>query len=103
MNKVKLKRVAVFMFIFTLVITSRIYAASITGNSSVYVGDTFTLTFDFGTNVAAYDNLGVSYDTSMFEYVSGDSLNEEVWWDQTEASSGIRTKNYSSNKWSNKC
>ena len=94
MNKVKLKRVAVFMFIFTLVITSRIYAASITGNSSVYVGDTFTLTFDFGTNVAAYDNLGVSYDTSMFEYVSGDSLNEEVWWDQTEASSGIRTKTY---------
>lgn len=94
MNKVKLKSVAVFMFVFMLVITSKIYAASITGNSSVYVGDTFTLTFDFGTNVAAYDNLGVSYDTSMFEYVSGDSLNEEVWWDQTEASSGIRTKTY---------
>ena len=94
MNKVMLKRIAVGVFVFILVITTRLYAASLTGNSSVYVGDTFTLTFDFGTNVAAYDNLGVSYDTSMFEYVSGDSLNEEVWWDQTEASSGIRTKTY---------
>ena len=94
MNKRIFKRALGVLFVFMLFITSNIYAASITGNSDVYVGDTFTVTFDFGTNVGAYDNLGVSYDTSMFEYVSGDSLTENVWWDQTEASSGVRTKSY---------
>ena len=94
MNKRILKRALGVLFVFMMFITSNIYAASITGNSDVYVGDTFTVTFDFGTNVGAYDNLGVSYDTSMFEYVSGDSLTENVWWDQTEASSGVRTKSY---------
>ena len=94
MNRRILKRVSVALFVFLMIVTTNIYAASITGNSDVYVGDTFTLTFDFGTNVGAYDNLGVSYDTSMFEYVSGDSLTENVWWDQTDESSGIRTKSY---------
>ena len=94
MNKRIFKRALGVLFVFMMFITSNIYAASITGNSDVYVGDTFTVTFDFGTNVGAYDNLGVSYDTSMFEYVSGDSLTENVWWDQTEASSGVRTKSY---------
>ena len=59
MNKRILKRALGVLFVFMMFITSNIYAASITGNSDVYVGDTFTVTFDFGTNVGAHDNLGV--------------------------------------------
>lgn len=94
MNKRLVKRIAIMIFTCILFITSSIYAASITGNSNIYVGDTVTVTFNFGQNVAAYDDLSVSYDSNIFEYVSGDSLKEEVWWDQTEASNGIATKTY---------
>lgn len=91
-----LKKIVATILVFTLIIFAKenIYAASLSGNSNVYVDDTFTVTFDFGQNVAAYDNITVSYDTSAFEYVSGDSLKEEVWWDQSEASSGISKKTY---------
>ena len=77
-----------------LIVGINIYAASLTGSSNVYVGDTVTVTFNFGQNVGAYDNLTVSYDTNMLEYVSGDSLKEDVWWDSSEASNGISTKTY---------
>ena len=52
------------------------------------------LTFDFGVNIAAYDSINVAYDTSILEYVSGDSLSETVWWDESQDSQGIRTKTY---------
>lgn len=94
MNTKFIKRIAILAFIFSIFIGSSIHAASITGNSNIYVGDTVTVTFNFGQNVAAYDDLSVSYDNSIFEYVSGDSLKEEVWWDQTEASNGVSTKTY---------
>lgn len=94
MNKRLVKRITIMIFACILFITSSIYAASITGNSNIYVGDTVTVTFNFGQNVAAYDDLSVSYDSNIFEYVSGDSLKEDVWWDQTEASNGIATKTY---------
>ena len=90
----KLRRIftiAVFMF---LALTLNIKAASISGNTDVYVGDTVTLTFDFGVNIAAYDSINVAYDTSILEYVSGDNLNETVWWDESQDSQGIRTKTY---------
>lgn len=94
MNKKMLSKVIAFIFAFTVFIGSNIYAASLTGNSNIYVGDTVTVTFNFGQNVAAYDDLSVSYDSSIFEYLSGDSLKEDVWWDQTESSNGISTKTY---------
>lgn len=94
MNKKILSKIVAFIFVFVVFIGSNIYAASLTGNSNIYVGDTVTVTFNFGTNVGAYDDINVSYDSSIFEYVSGDSLNESVWWDQTETSNGISTKTY---------
>ncbi|MBO5476607.1 MAG: cadherin-like beta sandwich domain-containing protein [Clostridia bacterium] len=94
MIKNKLRKISTLVLALVILVSTSLYAASLTGSSSVKVGDTFTLTFDFGTNVGAYDNLKVSYDTSMFEYVSGDLITEEVWWDQSVESKGISTKTY---------
>lgn len=94
MIKNKLRKITTIILALVILVGTNIYAASLSGNSSVKVGDTFTLTFDFGTNVGAYDSLNVSYDTSMFEYVSGDALSESVWWDQSIESKGISTKTY---------
>lgn len=94
MIKNKLRKITTIILALVILVGTNIYAASLSGNSSVKVGDTFTLTFNFGTNVGAYDSLNVSYDTTMFEYVSGDALSESVWWDQTAESKGISTKTY---------
>ena len=94
MNTKVLKRVSLCLMFLMLIVGINIYSASLTGSSNVYVGDTVTVTFNFGQNVGAYDNLTVSYDTNMLEYVSGDSLKEDVWWDSSEASNGISTKTY---------
>ena len=94
MIKNKLRKITTIILALVILVGTNIYAASLSGNSSVKVGDTFTLTFNFGTNVGAYDSLNVSYDTTMFEYVSGDALSESVWWDQTTESKGISTKTY---------
>lgn len=94
MIKNNLRKITTLVLALVLLVSTNIYAASLNGNSSVKVGDTFTLTFNFGTNVGAYDNLNVSYDASMFEYQSGDPLSESVWWDQSDASLGISTKTY---------
>lgn len=94
MKKGKISKLWIMLLVLMIFGGTYTYAASITGDSNIKVGDTFTLTFDFGQNVGAYGNISVSYDTNILEYVSGDSLNEAVWWDQTEASSGIRTKSY---------
>jgi len=88
------KKIAFIVLSLLLIINTKLYAASLNGNSNVNVGDTFTLTFNFGTNVAAYDSINVSYDTNIFEYISGDSLSESVWWDTSEQSLGISTKSY---------
>lgn len=88
------KKIALMIFAIILVFNTKLYAASLGGNSNVNVGDTFTLTFSFGQNVAAYDNITVSYDTNIFEYVSGDPLSESVWWDSSADSLGIASKSY---------
>ena len=92
----KTKKIKVFVILVALYIAIclNINAANISGNSNVRVGETFTITFEFGTNVGAYDSINVSYDPSMYEYISGDNLNESVWWDQSDTSSGISTKTY---------
>ena len=94
MKMIKLRKIFAITMVMFLTIAVKINAASISGNTDVNVGDTITLTFDFGTNIAAYDSINVSYDKGMLEYVSGDSLNEELWWDSTQQSQGVRTKTY---------
>ncbi len=91
---IKLRKIFTIFVIMFLTFSVKINAASINGNTDVNVGDTVTLTFNFGVNIAAYDSINISYDSEMLEYVSGDSLNEGVWWDETSESQGIRTKTY---------
>ena len=88
------KRIATLAFAIILIFSAKLYAASLTGASNVNVGDTFTLTYNFGQSVGAYDNISVSYDSNVFEYVSGDPLNESVWYDSSAEQYGISTKSY---------
>ena len=88
------KRIATLAFAIILVFSAKLYAASLTGASNVNVGDTFTLTYNFGQSVGAYDNISVSYDSNVFEYVSGDPLNESIWYDSSAEQYGITTKSY---------
>ena len=88
------KRIATLAFAIVLVFSAKLYAASLTGASNVNVGDTFTLTYNFGQSVGAYDNISVSYDSNVFEYVSGDPLNESIWYDSSAEQYGITTKSY---------
>ena len=93
--KIKMhKIIALLMLIFMLVLASQVSAASLTGASNVQVGETFTLTLNFGQNVGAYDSINVSYNPSIIEYVSGDSLNESIWYDESDESYGIGSKSY---------
>ena len=71
-----------------------VYGASISGGTIYKVGDFVDIIFYFGTNVAAYDSLSVSYDATSLQYISGDPLNETLWWDSSQASQGIRLKSY---------
>ena len=93
--KIKMhKIIALLMLVFMLVLASQVSAASLTGASNVQVGETFTLTLNFGQNVGAYDSINVSYNPSIIEYVSGDSLNESIWYDESDESYGIGSKSY---------
>lgn len=62
--------------------------------SYVKKNDVIKVTLDFGQYVAAYDSIEVTFNGYTMEYVSGDPLKETLWWDTTEASSGIKTKTY---------
>ena len=90
----RLSKIFSIAFVMMLLISANIYAASITGNSDLKVGETVTLTFDFGYNIGGYNSINVVYDSSVLQYVSGDALNETSWYDNTYESNGIRTKSY---------
>lgn len=94
MNKKILNKVIIAILTIILFTSFNVYAASINGNSNVYVGDTVTVTFNFGQNVGAYDDITVGYDSHVLEYVSGDSLKELAWYDATNEQYGISTKTY---------
>lgn len=94
MNKKILNKVIIAVFTILLLTSFNVYAATINGNSNVYVGDTFTVTFNFGQSVGAYDDITVGYDSNVLEYVSGDSLKELAWYDSTNEQYGISTKSY---------
>jgi len=88
-------KVAICIFIISLLINiSNIYAISVTSPSKIAVGNSVTITLNFGTNVGAYDSIKVNYDTNLLEYVSGDPTEEGVWWDNSQESRGISSKTY---------
>ncbi len=94
MKKNVLKKMVIFAVLVFTFMFGNVYAASITGNSTVKVGETITVTFNFGFNVGAFGTIDVNYNSDVLEYVSGDSLHEDVWVDRTVESLGIGTKTY---------
>lgn len=94
MNSKGIKIALCFFIISLLINISNIYAISMTAPSKVAVGNTITITLYFGTRVGAYDSIKVSYDTNLLEYVSGDKIEEGLWWDSSQESAGITSKTY---------
>lgn len=94
MLKTKIRKITVIMVFLFITVCMGVNAASISGNSTVNIGDTITVTFNFGQNVGGYDDLAVSYNSNVLQYVSGDALNEGVWYDDTSAQKGISGKTY---------
>ena len=88
-------KIALCVFMISLLLNiSNIYAISITSPSKVAVGKNITITLNFGTSIGAYDSIKVDYDTNLLEYVSGDEIEESVWWDNSPESRGITSKTY---------
>ena len=83
-----------FLFFTIALLMSNITAAELKSKDKVNIGETFTVTFDFNTYVAAYDLLEVTYNKDVLEYVSGDALLEKTWYDDTNESKGVKTKTY---------
>lgn len=92
--KNKIKNTLLLVFTLFLVRSVSVNAASINGNKNVKGGDEFTLTYNFGTSVGAYDSLKVDYSQDILEYVSGDSLSDEYWYDSSSEQNGITSKSY---------
>ena len=88
------RKIALLLFAFMLIFSANVSAASLNGVSNVNVGDTFTLTFNFGQNVGAYNSINVTFNDNVLEYVSGDSLSEGLWYDESDESYGIGSKSY---------
>ena len=70
------RKIALLLFAFMLIFSANVSAASLNGVSNVNVGDTFTLTFNFGQNVGAYNSINVTFNDNVIEFVSGYSLSE---------------------------
>lgn len=93
MNIRRISKVLVLMIMLVLVLNID-NAIEIKTNSSVNPGNTFTVTVDFGVYVDAYDSYKVTYNTQLLELVSGDVLEEKLWWNTSENEKGIKTRTY---------
>ena len=89
-------KVILILYLLTFCINN-INAVQIKSNNTVDVNKKITITLDFGQYVAAYDSIVVEYNRNVLEYVSGDPLIENLWWDSTDESKGINTKTYTFN------
>lgn len=91
-----LKTSFILFFIFLIVFTiNNVYAVTINSQNKVDVGQRIDITLDFGTNVAAYDSLEVTYNSMVLNYISDNPLTEKFWYDTSYESNGIRKKTYS--------
>ncbi len=83
------------LLVLVIVLTiNNAYAISLTSKSKVAVGDIFDVTLDFGQNIAAYDSLKFEYNSNILRYLSDNKLVEDLWWDISSESTGIRKKVY---------
>lgn len=93
-NKNMILKLVIFNIICILLFSNNINAIEINCKEKVQVNEQVTVNIDLGTYIAAYDRLQVIYNNEVLEYVSGDDLKQDVWWDTTEESIGINSKTY---------
>ncbi len=91
--KIRFRKIAILLFLSVLLIPT-IHGGSISTLSKASIGQTITVTVDFGENIAAYDSYELIYNDKALEYVSGDELNDLAWYDTSHESKGIRYKAY---------
>ncbi len=92
MYKINILIILVLVIVLTI---NNAYAVSLTSKSKVSVGEKFDVTLDFGQNIAAYDRLKFEYNSNILRYLSDNKLIEDLWWDTSSESTGIRKKVYS--------
>lgn len=91
-----LKTSFILFFIFLIILTiDNVCAVTINTQDKVEVGQRIDVTLDFGTNIAAYDSLEVTYNNRVLNYISSNPLKENFWYDTSYESNGIRSKTYS--------
>lgn len=81
--------------ILTALNANFVEAIEIKAKSNIAIGEEITVTLDFGTYIAAYDSLVVTYNERIMKYNSPYSLIEGLWWDTSTESKGIDKKVYS--------
>ena len=97
-NNKKNKAIMLFavMAISFVINKEKINAASIKimGPTKIEVGETTTITVDFGTYIGAYDLFQLTYVSRILEYTGTEELNSKCWFDNTTTSKGIRFKTF---------
>ncbi len=92
-NIYKFNILIVLVLVIVLTINNA-YAVSLTSKGKVAIGERFDVTLDFGQNIAAYDSLKFEYNSNILKYLSDNKLVEDLWWDISNESTGIRKKVY---------
>ncbi len=91
----KINILIILVLVIVLTINKAYATVSLTSQSKVSVGEKFDVTLDFGQNIAAYDRLKIEYNSNILRYLSDNKLIEDLWWDTSSESTGIRKKVYS--------
>lgn len=96
MNKTikKSKIIAIIVAYIVMVSISSIQAIQINSSRGSYIdkGNEFTITLNFDYTIGAYDSIEVVYDSNVVEYISGDPIKEQVWFDDTDNQTGSITQ-----------
>lgn len=96
-NNKRIKTLLYVILVLTLMILkNKVAAANITiiSPSKINVGDTATITIDFGTYIGAYDLFQLTYNSRILEYTGTESLVSKCWFDNSQNSNGIRYKTF---------
>lgn len=96
MKSKRKKFLIIFMLLFCIFsYINSVNAIEIKSKDKIAVGEEIIVTLDFGTYVAAYDSLELTYNNRIMTYNSSYSLIEGLWWDTSNESKGIDKKVYS--------
>ncbi len=95
-KKIKIMSIFAIIAISFVINKERVNAATIKimGPTKIEVGETTTITVDFGTYIGAYDLFQLTYISRILEYTGTEELNSKCWFDNTATSKGIRFKTF---------